>query len=412
MKRQMKKCADYTNEMLCAAIQAGDDFAKAVLIERNRRWVGKLAESFHKMLSMDAFATSAAVDDLIQAGNMAMLRAAERYEPNKAPAFLAYAKKLVLNAMRTEAKREYAESPLHLLESGKVRAVLRLDDSYDEDTDSSLFECIPDERELTPEAWYERKENARPLWDALKALNPHDREFIMLRYGLGNRSGSMELHKGILPLTEAAAQAHISLSRAKRIEADALDFLKKYIEERHAQKADPPVKWSQEALCAAEKMRDTLRHQAAQIGLRVHDIPFFACSSKHPEAIVGMADLTVATAALYTSEQLKRCAYVPTWIISGESRDDLTIHIRFPARDAHAAEATLRLHVDTVVKDCGTSDDIKGAPDITEWLWCLACELWIPDETETEVHDALYARRVLVRDICDAVLDHHRRLGG
>ena len=162
----------------------------------------------------DVFATSAAVDDLIQAGNMAMLRAAERYEPNKAPAFLAYAKIIVLNAMHTEAKCEYAESPLHLLESGKVRAVLRLDDSYDEDTDSALSECIPDERELTPEAWYERKENARPLWEALKVLNPHDRDFIMQRYGLGNRNGNTESRKGILPLTEAAAQAHISLSRA------------------------------------------------------------------------------------------------------------------------------------------------------------------------------------------------------
>ena len=408
----MKQYADYTNEMLCAAIQAGDEYAKAVLIEQNRRWVGKLAESFHKMLGMDVFATSAAIDDLIQAGNMAMLRAAERYEPNKAPAFLAFAKKIVLNAMRTEAKREYAESPLGLLKSDKVRAVVRLDGSCDEDTDSSLSECIPDERELTPEAWYERKENARPLWEALKALNPHDREFIMLRYGLGNRNGNTESLKGILPLTEAAKQVHISLNRAKRIEADALDFLKKYIEERHAQKADLPVEWSQEALCAAEKLRDNLRHQAVQSVLHVHGIPFFACSSKHPEAIVGMADLTVATAALYTSEQLKRCAYVPTWIISGESRDDLTIHIRFPARDAHAAEATLRLRVDTVVKDYGTSDDIKGAPDITEWLWCLACELWITDETETEAHYALYAQRVLVRDICDAVLDRHRRLGG
>ena len=94
----MKKYADYTNEMLCAAIQAGDGYAKAVLIERNRRWVGKLAESFHKMLGMDVFATSAAVDDLIQAGNMALIRAAEHYNPNKAPSFLAFAKKIVLNA--------------------------------------------------------------------------------------------------------------------------------------------------------------------------------------------------------------------------------------------------------------------------------------------------------------------------
>lgn len=314
--------------------------------------------------------------------------------------------------MRTEAKREYAESPLGLLKSDKVRAVLRLDDSYDEDTDSALSECIPDERELTPEAWYERKENARPLWDALKALNPHDREFIMLRYGLGNRNGNTESRKGFLPLTEAAKQAHISLSRAKRIEADALGFLRKHIEEQYAQKTDPPVEWSQEALCAAEKMWDTLRHQVAQSVLHVHDIPFFACSSKHPEAVEGTAELTVATAVLNTSEQLKRCAYVPTWIISGESRDDLTIHIRFPAREEHAAEATLLLHVDTVVRDYVASDNLKNTPDLTEWLWCLACELWMTDETETEAHDTLYARRALVRDICDAALDRHRRLGG
>ena len=60
----------------------------------------------------------------------------------------------------------------------------------------------------------------------------------------------------------------------------------------------------------------------------------------------------------------------------------------------------------------GRIDIEKNAPDFTEWLWCLACELWIPDETETEVHDALYAKRALVWDICDAVLDHYRHLGG
>lgn len=185
--------------------------------------------------------------------------------------------------------------------------------------------------------------------------------------------------------------------------------MRKHIEEQHVQKA-PPAEWSQEALCAAEKLRDALRHQAAQSVLYVHDIPFFACSSKHPEAIIGTAELTVATAALYTSKQLKRCAYVPAWIISGESKDDLTVHIRFPARDAHTAEVTLRLRVDMVVKDYGASDNLNNTPDLTEWLWCLACELWMTDETEA--HDTLYAKRALVQDICDAVLDRHRRLGG
>ena len=406
----MKKYADYTNEMLCAAIQTGDDYAKEVLIERNRRWVGKLAESFRKALAMDAFATSAAVDDMIQAGNMALLRAAERYEPNKAPAFLAFAKKIVLNAMRTEAKREYAESPLRLLESDKVRAVLRLDDSFDEDTDSSLSECIPDERELTPEAWYERKENARPLWEALKALNSREREFLMLRYQLSDRFGKSLSPKGVLPFKEAAALAHISESRAKRMEGDALAFLKKHIEESKEPKVFPQPVLSVEARLATEKLCETLRRRVANSSVHVGHIPFVATSTGQSEMISGTADLTVTTGIPSTGEQLKRYAYVPTWIISGESKDELTVHIRFPAQDVNAAEALLRLHVEGIAEEYVESVETKNAPNLTEWLWFLVCELWIADETE--VHYALYARRALVRDICDAVLDHHRRLGG
>ncbi len=392
----MKKYADYTNEMLCDAIQAGDDYAKAVLIERNRRWVGKLAESFHKMLGMGAFATSAAIDDLIQAGNMALLRAAGRYNPNKAPAFLAYAKKIVLNAMRTEAKREYAESPLRLLKSDKVRAVLRLDDSYDEDTDSSLSECIPDERELTPEAWYERKENARPLWDALKALNPHDRDFIMLRYGLGDRSGKAGPRKGILPLTEAAKQAHISFSRAKRIEADALDFLKKHIEENDKREATKPPELSPKALQAVEKLCEYISsHKRFHVG----NIPFFACSADHPEVISGTADLIVVCKAIFSDEQRKSSAYVPKWAISAGAGQELCVRIDFPTAKAH-----LHIHIDNVPADYVIPREGKSAPDLTEWLWFLAVALWQHDESEYDALGKLHVRRCLVGDICDAVL--------
>ena len=400
----MKKYADYTNEILCATIQAGDDYAKEILIERNRRWVGKLAESFHKMLGMNVFATSAAVDDLIQAGNMAMLRAAERYEPDKAQAFLAFAKKTVLNAMRTEAKREYAESPLGLLKSDKVRAVVRLDDSYDEDTDSSLSECIPDERELTPEAWYEREEKARSLWEALKALNPHDREFIMLRYGLGNRNGNTESLKGILPLTEAAKQAHISLSRAKRIEADALDFLRKHIEENNRHETVKAPELSPKARQAAEKLCEYITsHRRFHVG----NIPFFACSADHPEVISGTADLIVVCKACFSGEQRKSSAYVPKWAISAGAGQELCICIDFSA-----VEAYVHLHIEDVSVGCAFSESTKDAPDLTEWLWFLVPEQWKDEEgSESAALERVHAHRNFVRDICNAILDRYRRLG-
>lgn len=361
---------DYSNEMLCAAIQAGDDYAKAVLIKRNRRWGGKLAEFFRKMLGMDIFATSAAIDDLIQAGNMALLRAAERYEPNKAPAFLAFAKKIVLNAMRTEAKREYTESPLRLLESDKVRTVLRLDDSYDEVTDSSLSECIPDERELTPEAWYERKGKARSLWEALKALNPHDREFIMLRYQLGNRSGNTEPRKGVLPFTEAARLSHISLSRAKRIELDALAFLKRHIEEQQKPMPAPLPSMKSVAKKAAEALLAALCKDALGKCIHVKNVPFFACSADHPETIAGTADMVIISHIPFVGEHSKRSAYVPEWMIASESWQEMFISLDFPS-----AKTYLHLRIDGITTIHTATKSIEEAPDLTEWLWFLASAL-------------------------------------
>ena len=400
----MKQYDDYTNETLCAAIQAGDNYARGILIERNRRWIGSLADRSYKILGMGAFTTSAALDDLIQAGNMALLRAAKRYDPDKVPVFLAFAKKAVLNAMRSEAKRGYAESPLRLLESEKVQTILRLDDSYDADTDSSLSECIPDERELMPEEWHEHKENARSLWEALKALNPHDREFIMLRYQLGNRNGNAESRKSILPLKEAAKLAHISLSRAKRIEADALTFLKKRIEDNSRCETAKDPKLSLEARQAAKKLCEYI---STHRKFHVSNIPFFACSADHPEVISGTADLIVVCKASFSGEQRNHSAYVPKWVISAGTEQELCVRIDFPTSKAH-----LHLHIDNVPASYIIPEKEKSAPDLTEWLRFLAVELWQDDESEYDALERLYVRYCLVRDICDAILDWRRRLGG
>lgn len=234
----------------------------------------------------------------------------------------------------------------------------------------------------------------------------------MLRYQLGNRNGNTESRKGILSLKEAAALAHISEGRAKRIKQDAFDFLKKHIEKNEERKTFQPPELSLDARLSVEKLREVFRDQATHNTLIVRNIPFLACSVNHPETITGMADLTVATMIPPIGEQVKTSAYVPTWIISGESKDNLTVRLRFPVHDTHAAEATLHLHVDMVDRDCGASDGIKNAPNLTEWLWCLACELWMTDETETESRHALSAQHAFIRDVCDAILEHHRRLGG
>lgn len=162
----------------------------------------------------------------------------------------------------------------------------------------------------------------------------------MLRYQLGNRNGNTASRKGTLPLTEAAAQAHISLSRAKHIEADALCFLKRRIEENNRHESVQAPELSSEARQAAEKLCAYISsHKRFHVG----NIPFFACSADHPEVIPGTADLIVVCKASFSGEQRNCSAYVPKWAISAGARQELCVRIDFPTAKAH-----LHLRIDNV----------------------------------------------------------------
>ena len=161
---------------------------------------------------------------------------------------------------------------------------------------------------------------------------------------------------------------------------------------------------SPKARQAAEKLCEYITsHRRFHVG----NIPFFACSADHPEVISGTADLIVVCKASFSGEQRNCSAYVPKWLISAESGQELCVRIDFPT-----AKAYLLLHIDNVPADYIIPGEGKSAPDLTEWLLFLAAELWQDDESEHDVLERLHVRRCLVRDICDAILCWHRRLGG
>lgn len=396
----MKRYDDYTNEMLCAAIQAGEMDAREALIQRNLPFVRKMASASMARYRAKDFATSAFVDDLIQAGCEALLTAAESYEPDRGCSFLAYAKVIIRNRLCNVLLQERTKSPIHILDTKKARTVVFLDDSYDGKSDSSLAESIPDFNAITPEEYIERIEKQRELWNALGALDPRSREFLMLRYQLSGEKRGTPKRGGILTLKESAGLAHININRAKRMESEALAFLKKHIEQQREPQPAPPASLCPEAQCAEEKLLRGLRQKAARSRLHVGSIPFIACSEDHPEAISGTVDLTVII-----SEQRKSSTCVPKWVISSESGQELQVCIDFSAAKAH-----LCLHIDDVTEHCRKTETVKDAPDLSKWLWFLASDLWLDkEETEYDTLEKLYVQRCLVRDICNAVLEWHRR---
>ena len=389
--------------MLCAAIRTGEMDARDTLIQRNLPLVRKMASARMARYRTKVFATSAFIDDLIQAGCEALLTAAENYECSKGVPFLAFAKVVIRNRMCNALIQERIKSPVHVLDTEKARTVVFLDDSYDTESDSPLIECIPDPSALMPEDYVERKKKHRELWTALAALDPRSRAFLLLRYQLCEEKRGTPTNEGILTLKESAELAHISISRAKRMESEALAFLKRHIEEHREPQPALPAELSPEAQCAAEKLLQGLRQGAAHSKLHVNSIPFMACSAGHPEVITGTVDLTVIM-----SEQRKSSAYVPKWVVAAESVRELGVCIDFPAAEAH-----VRLYIDDVSEDRRMSESEKAAPDLTEWLWFLASELRQGEEaTGAGALERLHVRRRIIRDICEVVLDRYRHLGG
>ena len=129
-------------------------------------------------------------------------------------------------------------------------------------------------------------------------------------------------------------------------------------------------------------------------------IPFSAFSANNRETIMGTVDLTVII-----DKQHNRGTCVPKWVISSESGQDLRVCIDFPAAKAH-----LCLHIDDVSEHCHKTENTKDAPDLSEWLWLLASDLWSDkEETEYDTLEKLRMQRCFVRDICDAFLDRHGR---
>ena len=392
----MKRYDDYTNEMLCSTIQAGEMDAREALIQRNLPFVRKMANASMARYRAKDFATSAFVDDLIQAGFEALLTAAESYDSDKGSTFLAYARVIIRNRLCNVLLQERAKSPIHILDTEKARTVVFLDDTYD----ASLAESIPYFNVIAPEEYTERIEKQRELWNALGALDPRSREFLMLRYQLGGEKQGTPKRGGILTLKESAELAHISINRAKRMESEALAFLKKHIEQQREPQPAPPASLCPEAQCAEEKLLRGLRQKAARSRLHVGSIPFIACSEDHPEAISGTVDLTVII-----SEQRKSSTCVPKWVISSESGQELQVCIDFPAANAY-----LCLHIDDVSARCRRIENSEDAPDLSEWLWFLTSDLWLDkEETECDTLEKLHMQCCLVRDICDAVLEWHGR---
>ena len=236
--------------LLAAKVMAGDSDAKSRLIEANLRLVVSVAKGFRGQRMEFA--------DLIQAGNLGLMNAADKFDPARGTRFSTYAtwwirhsivrcivtqsrtiripehlfesvdkilrtsRRLMETLGRDPTEAELAEALNMTVENVRkllllAREPLSLDAPGGDEEDDPLANIIPaetgDPAELT-----EARMMARQVRELLPALTPQERQVLDLRYGLRDgRPRSLE---------SVGKELRLTRERIRQIENKALQKLK------------------------------------------------------------------------------------------------------------------------------------------------------------------------------------------
>lgn len=236
---------------LAKLYQSGDGSAAERLAEANYRLVVSVAKRFRGL--------GVPFEDLIQEGNIGLLRAVEKFDPTRGVRFSTYATPWIYQAvtravvnqgrsirlpnnvarltlkvshvsqtLRQELGREPTHEeiadasglPAELVQELSTLATqtVSLDAPLSDETDEVLGDLLADTRAApTPEPGEERKQET--VEDMLQRLDPREREIVRLRFGLDGG--------GERTLADVGKRVHLSKERIRQIEHQALQKLRR-----------------------------------------------------------------------------------------------------------------------------------------------------------------------------------------
>lgn len=183
-----------SNEELCVLAQGGNTEARNQLLENNLAFIQQQANKIWGQSGSGCFD----VDDLIQEGCFGLMKAINRFEPERSTKFLTYAIWWIRKFMRET-----------------VEIVL----AHDEVSLNELEEfSLPQTCGKSPEQIVLQAETYVELHDALRQISARERTYLLYRYGFTDGDEH--------PIPETAAHFHLTEKRAKKTEQAALNDLR------------------------------------------------------------------------------------------------------------------------------------------------------------------------------------------